>query len=254
MPASRVASFLLKEASPFSLIEKELCSYEEEDPIAQRVRQNLKALFKPDLPSKEGIFQLLEDDLNQLDPVPMDALQQLDKLRTEKGSYTITDIDDLMSLFEIPSVISKTCQSIEAEGEYNIGLIDAVMGGGTRLLAIQDSSGDFAARAILRIFNDETPFLLLEPIYDNGSISNIKAYEVIKNIALAKAKDLNVKLFRSNNIRNIQDGVKKPVRLWLRPGTFIYSDSLRFGKIISGSAEPLELTLENAEEITNSEE
>lgn len=221
----------LQSSNFLSLIEKELNFYSEEQKLKiETTTDTLSKLEKALLNPKEqlDLLKILEKDLYLLDPVPMDALQAITNRislihSSQKQDVSLKDIDDPKTLFELPTLVSATCQGITALPGFNQCLINLAIGGNTRMITLQNSSGKFIARAILRIFNDHPkPFLLLEPVYTSQEISHEEAKKAILEGALTKAISLDIPLFLSD-----PEGSKdsKKMIFWAgHEGSIFYSD------------------------------
>lgn len=220
----------MKDLSFISLIETELKEYKD-SPLTNTIQANLKA-FSKNTSTKEQLelLKLIDKELNLLDPVPMDALKSLEKaifsLSTSSGKQklTVKDIDDPLTLFEMPTLVCQSCQNITANANYNKCLIGYSIEGATRMIAIQDNLGNFLARSVLRVCFDEhyKPFLLLEPVYTSPKISAEEAKQDIYEGALQKAESTKLPLFT-----RVSDslGSKKQILSKGGAATTYYSDS-----------------------------
>ncbi len=192
-----------EDLSSLSKIEEELNEYKKED--VEIIQTNLSTLTKKNLAPQEQlqILHQMEKDLSLLDPIPADALKALEKTISNitsaslKQNLTIRDIDHSRTLFELPTLTGHSCQNITADPNYNQCLLGYPLDGSVRMIAVQDSAGNFLARSILRIALDEqgNPFLLLEPIYHLPTISHEEATKAIREMAVQKAKYFGIKLF-----------------------------------------------------------
>lgn len=209
-----------------SEIEQQLLDYKE-SPITTNLSKNLKRFTAASsIKEQLTLIECIEKDLSQLEPIPMDALKTLEQViisTKSKEKIKVLDIDNPLTLFEIPTLVSNSCQNLTAHPSLNQCLIGYSLDGGVRMIAVQDSLGKFIARAVCRIYFDEQdkPFLLLEPIYSSNKISEESTNQAIYEGALQKALSLHIPLFTRTSA---QIGISKTIQSEGRSVGMYYSD------------------------------
>ena len=207
-------------------INQQLLDYKQ-SPITINLAKNLRRFtVASSIKEQFKLIEYIEKDLYQLDPIPMDAIKRLEQapIPTErKQKIKLLDIDNPLTLFEMPTLVSITCQSLTANPLLNQCLIGYALDGGVRMMGIQDTLGKFIARAVYRIYFDKEnkPFLLLETVYSSNKISEEAAKQVIYEGGLQKALSLNIPIFTtvSNHI-----GISKIIQSEGRSVGIYYSD------------------------------
>jgi hypothetical protein len=116
----------------------------------------------------------------------------------QSGLLKAEETDRALELFEVPSIVSRTCQHVTGNPSYNKCLISYCMDGDIKLLTVQEET--FSARALIRIIFDEEkePILLMEPIYKAESKEALRAEEMLKQLGKQKARHLGIPLFQRN--------------------------------------------------------
>jgi hypothetical protein len=108
--------------------------------------------------------------------------------------WTVVDTDkdqDMLLMGEVQG----SCQSINFDAEYSKCLINFIMDGKIRIIAVKDVEGNIIGRCVFRIMWDElnnTPVLFREKLYVNNNNKYVK--KLIKAECMQRAQKLNLPL------------------------------------------------------------
>lgn len=119
---------------------------------------------------------------------------ELNKKRPELKDLKIVDTDHYWDLMMCGTDVVGSCQRVDGDVSFNIGLLAYLMDGKNRLLAIKNKEGKIIARAILRVLINTTtnqPALMMEKIYSNDS----RLEPTLINFAKERAHSLELDLF-----------------------------------------------------------
>ncbi len=178
-----VATFGLQEKM-LQLMEPEISSEE-----IIRILQNLISRLSRSNPEVELINDL-EGKLAILKALGIKRPQQL------YDDWNVVDTDDPALLLVLGSEVSGSCQRVEGNPNLNKCLLDYLMDGKNRAVAVVNAKEEVQARCILRLLWDEKnscPILFQERIYFQAQCPTQIA-EVLNQVCLKRAKELNLTL------------------------------------------------------------
>jgi len=125
------------------------------------------------------------------------AIQNYNKKRDETcQGWEVADTDDPYDLFLCGTEIHGSCLSAYGNPNFSKCLLEYLLDGKNRMIAIKNPDGKICARAIFRILWSETekkPILFLEKIYSRGNMSE-EYRDAILTVALKRAKVMGLKL------------------------------------------------------------
>ena len=180
----------------------------------------------------------------------LESLQKLIKL-LQKGSQFESDIDDIVEyitpsdpsklkylsiedsdywedLLLMGTEVKSSCQKVDGDPSFNIGLVATLIDGKNRLVIVRDCEGKIAARVILRIMldNNNEPVLFMERLYIRYNDPRLEKF-VLRG-CIKKAKMMNVSLFAGAEwLGNIENKTPYPLVLTTLngPASYEYSDA-----------------------------
>lgn len=125
-------------------------------------------------------------------------LQAEGKPQVQKG-LRVEDTDHWEDLLLCGTEVIGSCQNINGDSQYNVCLLNYILDGKIRIVALKDSAGRIQARAMIRLLWDDKskqPVLYRERLYRNPGVleKNIRA---IDQMCLAKAKAMGIPLVRT---------------------------------------------------------
>ncbi len=154
-----------------------------------RILQNLiNSLSKSD--PKVELINDLEGKLATLKALATNRLQQF------YDDWKVVDTDDPALLLVLGSEVSGSCQRVDGDPDLNKCLLDYLMDGKNRAVAVVNAKGEIQARCILRLLWDKKnscPILFQERIYSQAQCPSQIA-EVLNQACLQRAKELNLTL------------------------------------------------------------
>lgn len=128
-------------------------------------------------------------------------LGKLMNAKQKKESYTgwsVVDTDHWEDLLLCGTEVLGSCQNIYGSSEYNKHLMNYLLDGKIRLVAIKNEEGHIKARAIIRLMWDpvlKQPVLFRERFYSAAGIA-VDLFDEIDAMCLSRAKLLGIALVR----------------------------------------------------------
>ena len=118
--------------------------------------------------------------------------------------YTVTDDASANDIFLLGE-INASCQGIVNGNPYlNVGLLGYLLDGKHRFLLVKNSEGKILARCVMRLLVDDQgkPVLYQEDLYTVDNNPNYAIY--LRQLAINKAKKLDIPLLTGRNNNDIQ--------------------------------------------------
>lgn len=173
--------------------QNELISFIEiaNDPLKRRTAlSNVIRLAKEIL---SGNHQFVRDLLD------LEKEFQAEGKKIRYNGWRVVDTDNWEDLLLSGTEVIGSCQHIHGDVSLNKCLLNYIVDGKNRIVALKDAEGRIQARAIIRLLWDEKwkqPVLYRERVYKNVGVNegNLKA---IDRICLEKAKAMGIQLVRT---------------------------------------------------------
>lgn len=127
------------------------------------------------------------------------CLSQLDlqKKKTKMEGLILKDTDDPNDLLLAGTEVDASCQRVDGDPQFNVGLLGILLNGKTRLLAIKNPDGSILARMLWRVLWDpktKQPVLHMDRVYHASHIQKADAQKWLKAYAQKRAMDLGLAL------------------------------------------------------------
>ncbi len=171
------------------------------------LQEKMLQLMEPGISSQDAIriFQSLINSLSKSDP-KVELISDLEgNLATLKAFVTkrsqqfyedwkVVDTDDPALLLVLGSEVSGSCQKVDGDPDLSKCLLDYLMDGKNRALAVVNANGEIQAKCVLRVLWDKknsSPILFQERIYSRAQCPRQIA-DVLNQVCLKRAKELNL--------------------------------------------------------------
>lgn len=143
---------------------------------------------------------------------------------TQFSQLQLVDSDDPCDLLLSGTEVLGSCQGIFEDPNFSKGLLDLLMNGGNRVVAVKDARGTIVARRIFRILYDNAlkiPVLFVERAYTKGSVSQA-VLKGLDDFVKQRAQDLGLPLLTTDEGERLYEG--GTVVALGGPAPFGYSD------------------------------